>query len=158
MSEGKEPENKDFLLAEGARLGQVRDELVRLQNLLGYYSEQASISEEKFRRGKVLCDVVERIATKMCFELFEGSAEKRKSNIYDVAVPGKELKLVLGPGFNLDESVDYLLGDCQMTQAVYQTRMNAGRMALENCKTAISAARSILSFDKTEMDNLPSGG
>lgn len=136
----------DFSFNVGQTGGPIRDRLLEIQNQFGSVSEMSTIAAKRVDIAEARQDMASRLAIAEISEKFSGdrsyTAERKKAmaSNWEVLLPGDSEKTT-----PYQEEVKYIS---------YKYVAQRGKDRMKELSSAIDLGRSVLSWDKQEVDRL----
>ena len=154
----KNSDNINLVLDVDAQAGEVRNEIVRFQNVLPYLSSRVALLEAKTKDQELVVEVVENVLLDelLASKDISGSIQHKKAMIYLIdmdrdAVVAKNKKLATV----LPESKEINLSLEKKRLNDFRKEFREAQSQLRVLETTIGIARSVLSYDKSEMQHIP---
>jgi hypothetical protein len=145
------------LIDEKARLKSMRDEILRLQNLL--CSEDIADIETEYEKQKLFTDILEKVALYICLSSEDGSNELKKSKIYSIKISKDDIKnIVYGFEFEEEDERTFSLVDEKRKLVFLKCELSKKQQRIKKLESSVGVGKILLAFDKLELTHLPEGG
>lgn len=142
---------------ERARLKTMRDEILRLQNLL--CSEDIVDVEVEYEKQKLFTDILEKVTLYICLSEDVGTNELKKSKIYSIKVSRDDIKrIVYGLDFSDDMPEFFSLADEKRKLLFLKSELSKKQQRIKKLESSVGVGKILLAFDKLELLHLPEGG
>ena len=139
-----------ILLHKEERLGELRDKLVVLQNLLGSFSENVADLEAEYEHQKMVVDALESACIN---HIKKGGVQAKLAHAVTLVIDYEIIKLVNGLSEFLEEG-EYSLTVERAKEIQKKREFISAKLRLRNLETTINLGITLLSFDKMEMKTI----